>query len=136
MLWLVALPVVLLALSFIVVDKDVRQCMRGVALIYTLDFSVGSVLFSSSDTFYLSAIITNLLILLATKILESPIKQILCSFVVMVLILLNLNEHLNEYQTVFYPYLNYINYWSGELLSIIITWNVKWKIYEYKNISN
>jgi hypothetical protein len=132
MLELMALPLVLLLLACIVVDKDVRQCITGLSFIYTLDYVVGGMLFTDVSTFYLSMIMSNLLLLLSIRILESTKKQFLCSLVILFLILVNLNEHLSKYQTMFYPYLDHINYWSGEVLSIIVTWNVKWKIYDYK----
>jgi hypothetical protein len=135
MLELLALPLVLLTLSFLTLDLDSKLCMRVLAYIYAYDGIIGSWLYTDA-TYYLSVLFLISLQAACFTILMSKRKRLVGYSLLLLIFILNLNEHLNEYQTVFYPYLNYINYWSGELLSIIITWNVKWKIYEYKNISN
>jgi hypothetical protein len=132
MLELLALPVALIILSFLIINRDVIICMRGFSIVYLIDYFIGGWLFTTVETFYLSMIATNVLLLFAAYTLKCKCKAIICYSIIVLLITLNLNEHLHKYQTMFYPYLDYLSYWSGELLTIIITWNVKWKTYDFK----
>ena len=121
----------LLVLAYLVRDKDVSTCLLMYSFIYLFDTAFG-VRFQEVPVYYISVMVLISLQAVAALVLNSYGKITVIHCVLMVMFLLNFNEHSNEYRTTFYPYLDYLNYWSGELLTIIITWNVKWRKYDYK----
>lgn len=131
MLELIALPLLLLTLSYFSLTSDSKLCMRVLSSIYAYDGIIGSWLYTDA-TYYLSVLFLIILQAACFTILNSKYKRYCGYSLLTIMFLLNLNEHLNQYQTIFYPILDYANYWSGEVLTIIITWNVKWKTYDFK----
>lgn len=95
------------------------------ALIYSVDAFLGTLKFSGVSTFYLFNIFINLLNMILFYYLVTEWKKYVLITLCSLIILMNVYEHFNEYQTFIYPYINTIHSWYLETLAIIVLINFK-----------
>lgn len=102
------------------------------ALIYSVDAFLGTLKFSGVSTFYLFNVFINLLNIILFYYLVTEWKKYVLITLCNLIILMNAYEHLNEYQTFIYPYINTIHSWYLEVLFAALIIDFKrmnlWKI--------
>jgi hypothetical protein len=118
-------PLLLLLMIVFCLDNNVRKFLYVLVAFYLFDLIIYKLL--GSVYFYERHLVKEVIVALVAYV-TLPKKQFyiilaICS----VWFGLLLNEYLNEYQTIFYPYLNTIMFWLYQLLLVVIVWKTKWR---------
>jgi len=101
-------------------DKRSALVLWSLSIIYTIDAVLGSSVFNSASTFYKFNVCVNMIVMLILMLQKDLWKKILTGLMCLSVILMNLHEHFNEYQTFMYHYIDTIHSWYLEFLILVI----------------
>jgi len=101
-------------------DKRSALVLWSLAIVYTVDAVLGSMVFNSASNFYKFNIAVNTVVMTILMFQKQLWKKVVTGLMCLFIILMNLYEHVNEYQTSMYPYINTIHSWYLEFLIVII----------------
>lgn len=102
------------------VDKRSALVLWSMSIIYIVDALIGSMVFNDVSTFYKFNVVVNCIVMLILLLQKELWKKVSTGGMCLFIILMNIHEHLNEYQTFMYPYIDGIHSWYLEILILII----------------
>lgn len=113
-------------------DKKAALLLWSLATIYTIDAVIGTVKYYDVSTFYLFNVFINLVVFSLLSLVDHSNKRLVLWVMCGCIILMNVYEHFNMYQTFLYPYIDTIHSWCLEVLVAALLIDFKritlWKI--------
>lgn len=125
MISLLITPITLLVISFLIKNKDVVVVSRLLSLFLFLNisyhFNIGY------DYFYLKEVLFDTVILCSAFLLKDRVRSYFIIVPCILSILLNLYEHISYYQTIFYPYRQYIQFGLMQIMLWGLIVGCRWR---------
>lgn len=125
MVSLLITPITLLVISFLIKNKDVVVVSRLLSLFLFLNisyhFGIGQ------EYFYLKEVLFDAVILSSAFLLRDRFRSYFIIVPCIISIILNLYEHVSYYQTIFYPYRQYIQFGLMQIMLWGLIVGCRWR---------
>lgn len=125
MISLLITPITLLVISFLIKNKDVVVVGRLLSLFLMLNisyhFGIGQ------EYFYLKEVLFDIAILCSAFLLKDRFRSYFLIVPCIVSMMLNLYEHISYYQTIFYPYRQYIQFGLMQIMLWGLIVGCRWR---------
>lgn len=125
MLSLLITPFILLLISFLILDKDIVVVSRLIFCWIILDLVTWQIF--GLDYFYLRAVLMDILLLTTVSTLLKGLRVYIVVIPIIISLLLNLYEHVSYYQTIFYPYRQYIQFGLMQIMLWGLVVGCRWR---------
>lgn len=125
MLYLLITPIILLILSFIIVNRDIKVVSRLFSLVLVLDVLLLPIF--NTDMYYIKYATFDCLMLIFSCILKSKVNRYIVASVCIISFCMNIYEHLSYYQTVFYNYRHNIQFALIQIMIFGLIYKCQWR---------
>ncbi len=126
MLYLFVTPIILILISYIIRDKDIVEASRYISGIILLDI-LSWFLFPTEDYYYLRSALIDIVMFFAILGIQDSRRFVILTISIFISLLLNLYEHVSYYQTIFYPYRQYIQFGLMQTMLWGLIVGCKWR---------
>ena len=118
-------PITLLLLSFIIKDRDIVVVSR--LLFFTLMVNTGFHFILPMDVFYLKEAVFDIIMFMTVFLLKDNFRSLLIGIPCFISFLMNIIEQFSYYQTIFYPFREYVQFLLIQTMFIGLVYNCKWR---------
>jgi len=118
-------PVTLIILSLLIKDKDIVLVSRLLSFIMFIGLALHFIL--PPDVFYIKEASFDILMFATVFLLKDDVKAFLVGIPCVLSFLLNVHEQFSYYQTMFYPYREYIQFILLQIVLLGVVIDCKWR---------
>lgn len=126
MLYLFITPIILLLISYLIRDKDIVEVSRYISYILLLDIFSWFV-FPTTESYYLRSVLIDIALFFAVLNIDNSRRFMVLATPIIISLLLNLYEHVSYYQTIFYPYRQYIQFGLMQIMLWGLVVGCRWR---------
>ena len=126
MMYLFITPILLLLLSYLVRDKDIVEVSRYISFILFVDI-FSWLAFPNVDYYYLRSALIDIAMFFAILGVKNSRRFLFIVIPISLSLFLNLYEHISYYQTIFYPYRQYIQFGLMQIMLWGLIVGCRWR---------
>lgn len=126
MMYLLITPITLILLSYLIKDKDIVEVGRYISFILFVDI-LSWLVFPSLDFYYLRSALIDVAMFFAILGVKNSRRFLFITIPITISFFLNLYEHISYYQTIFYPYRQYIQFGLMQIMLWGLVVGCRWR---------